>query len=992
MKRFVSALVFGLCLILCVTVSRAQEYERGESLSNPASSSTNIGFFKELNSLPESVRLTSAFARLLYQYKLSAGSDGYIDVDARLASFEQSKADLLRDATVAYKSSGSKLPVFADAWQNIGPISSNPPVSAGCTKALAIDPSNTNIVYAGAAGGGVWKTTNATASTPTWTALTDLVIPDLAVASIAIDPSNPSTIFVGSGDPSIAIDGLGGSGLYKSTNSGGSWERIATSTFTRTVNKVLVHPKTSDIVFACNYASNNGLYRSTNGGTTFTKVFPSSGFAKGIIWDIIPAQTINGQLIMYMVEGNNPGGNQAECGVYKSVDDGATWAKITSAGLPNGDEFGKAALAIPKSTLSTVYCFIALPDGNLKGLFRSTNSGAQFSAITTVPTTVFRPSGQQGAQGWYDLYLAATPGSATNDTLFIGGVEAYRSFDKGSTWQSYSDYQNHFDIHVDHQSIAIDPINPKRVWIGTDGGVYRSTDAGQNWSYKSSGMLTMRVYHIGLDKSDFKRTFSGFQDQGVWRTYSGQSAYWSGLGDGFQVIVDPTNSNVVYAEQPNGDLVKSTSGGSAGSFTDINPPTSEETEWDTPFKMAPHDNQTLFTARVRLWRTQNGGSTWTPISNDFYSGSSIEAIGLSPANPNVYWIGYGGGKIQHTTDGGSNWAERSNGIPSALVRSIVCHPTDPDFALIGLSATSTTPARVMRTTNGGTNWTNVSGSTGHLLPGTTVNCVALDSVSPSTTWYAATNNGIYYTLDGGTNWGIAGSGIGLAACNDIQIHANKVTIRVGTHGRSVWEANVNLLPVELTGLTAVKTSKGTELHWRTDSEINSSGFTVQRSFNYEPFEDITFVPGAGTSNTPREYSSLDSKMDPGYYIFRLKQIDLDGSEHLSNTVSVSYGNTNPLRLDQNFPNPFVQNVPTSPNTHIRFFLPENEVVSLRVYNSAGIIVKTLISLELRAAGVQNVAWDGTDGSGTPVASGGYFYTLETEHNGNQTKKLVVIGQ
>jgi photosystem II stability/assembly factor-like uncharacterized protein len=992
MKKLLLAVSFGLCLIFFASNAIAQEFERGESLSKPASSPTTVGFFKELNALPESVRLTSAFARLLHEYKLKAGPDGYIDVDARLASIEQSKADLVRDATASYKSAGSKLPVFADAWQNIGPISSsNPPVSAGCTKALAIDPTNTNIVYAGAAGGGVWKTTNATATTPTWTALTDLVIPDLAVASIAIDPSNPNTIYVGSGDPSIAIDGLGGSGLYRSTNAGSSWSRIAASTFSKTVNKVFVHPTNSDIVFACNYANSNGIYRSTNGGTSFTKVYPTSGFAKGVIWDIIPAQTIAGKLIMYMVEGNNPGGNQAECGVYKSVDDGATWAKISTAGLPSGDEFGKAALAIPKGTLSTVYCFIALPDGNLKGLYRSTNSGAQFSAIT-VPSTVFKPSGQQGAQGWYDLYLAASPGSASNDTLFIGGVEAYRSFDKGSTWQSYSDYQNHFDIHVDHQSIAIDPVNSKRVWIGTDGGVYRSTDAGQNWVYKSSGMLTMRSYHIALDKSDFKRTFSGFQDQGLWRTYSGQAAYWAGLGDGFQPIVDPTNSNVVYAEQPNGDLVKSTSAGSAGSFNDINPSTSEQTEWDSPFNMAPHNNQTLFSARVRLWRTQNGGSTWAPISNDFYGGSTIEAVGLSPANSNVFWLGYGGGKIQLTTDGGSNWSEKSSGIPSALVRSIVCHPTNADFAVIGLSATSTNSARVMVTTNGGSSWTNVSGTTGHLLPGTTVNCVALDSVNPATTWYAATNNGIYYTLDGGANWGIAGSGIGLASCNDVQVHANKVTIRVGTHGRSIWEANANLLPVELTGLTAIKTSKGTELHWKTDSEINSSGFWVQRSYNYSPFEDLTFVPGAGTSNTVRDYSALDTKTDAGYYIYRLKQVDLDGSEHISNTVDVTYGNMSALRLDQNFPNPFVLQVTATPSTRVRFYLPENEIVSLKIYNSGGAIVKTLISFELRASGEQNVLWDGTDGSGTPVASGEYFYTLETEHDGSMTKKMIVLQQ
>ena len=208
-------------------------------------------------------------------------------------------------------------------------------------------------------------------------------------------------------------------------------------------------------------------------------------------------------------------------GVYKSLDDGATWAQITAGGLPAGNNIGKAALAIPSTDLTKVYCLMAKPDGDLQGLYKSVNSGVTFSSMSGVPSSLFNPGGN-GAQGWYDLYLAVAPHTSPNDTLYIGGVEAYTSYNGGTSWASYSDYGSHFNVHVDHQSIAIDPTNSRNVFIGSDGGVYHSTNSGQNWSYRSTGFMTMRFYHIALDNNDFLKTYAGAQDQGTWKNVSGQ--------------------------------------------------------------------------------------------------------------------------------------------------------------------------------------------------------------------------------------------------------------------------------------------------------------------------------------------------------------------------------------------------------------------------------------------------------------------------------------
>jgi photosystem II stability/assembly factor-like uncharacterized protein len=999
LRLYICVSVLFLSFFLFIPNAGAQQAERREDevLSIPVTSPNEAGVYKGINDLPADVRRTTAFARMLDELRHYAGSNGIYDRQTRLDAFEQTKSDIIRDAQISDKVSGSKLPVFANAWTNIGPIN-----KGGMTKALAIDPTNANIVYAGAGAGGVWKSVNAGGS---WTPLTDLVIPDLAVASIAIDPSNTNIIYVGSGDPSFATDGMPGSGLYKSTDAGATWAKIAATKFSGTVCKVLVHPNNSNIVFASNYDGNKGLYRSADGGATFTRVLPAAAAATGIIWDVAAAEIIAGKLIMYAVEGNNIGGSSTECGIYKSLDDGATWIKITSPGFPAGNTIGKAALAIPANDKTKVYCLMANPSGDidhttkLPGLWKSTNSGFTFTQVATIPSSIFNP-GNSGPQGWYDLYLAAAP-SAINDTLYIGGVEAYRSYNSGATWTAYSSYQIGSGPHVDHQSIAIDPKNSRNVFIGTDGGVYRSTDAGLNWTERATGFATMRFYHIGLDTKDQLRTYGGAQDQGIWKVTAGQAPSYIFPGDGFQPIVDYTNSNTLYVEGPFGDVYKSTNGGF--NYFSIDDPAFDQnsgnydpSEWETPFIMAPKNNLTLFEGRQHLWQTRDGGTSWGTVSNNFtYSGQdyNITSIGLSPANSSVWWVGLENGKIQITTNSGGAWTDKSTGIPSAVVRSIVCHPTDQNWALAAFEVRGTGSARVMRTTNGGTNWTNVSGPAGKNLPGVPVNCVALDSLNPSTTWYAATDNGIYYTRDAGATWSIAGSGLGLAPCWDVQVHANKTTIRVGTHGRSIWEGNVNVLPVELTGLSAKKTLTGTNLDWKTLSEHDDSGFWVERSYNYGTFEQIAFIPGAGNSNTEKDYSYFDPKHDDGYYIYRLNQIDLDGSSHLSNIVEVRYGElASALRLDQNFPNPFFAGDGAPGSTRIRYELPADDIVTIKITSVSGNTIRTIFDHVQQSAGEQNAFWDGTDNNGTAVAAGTYFYTLETASGGKLWNKLILMGR
>lgn len=976
----------------------------GEMLSKPIAIPSNEGLYEGLDKIPETVRRSAPFARVMYEMTRRAGKEGTFDVEERIRAFEQSQKDLIR-GEYGLKAPGKEL--FGDAWTNVGLIGNPPVYSAGCMSAIAINPSNTNILYAGATSGGVWKSTNGGS---TWAPLTDNVLPNLSVSSIAIDPSSPNTLYVGTGNGYAAIDELVGSGLWKSTDAGATWRRIGTSTFTGTVIKVLVHPTKSNIVLASLYGGGTrGVYRSTDAGSSWTRVFPTSGGAAAVIWDIVPGTVVNNTPLFYFVEGNNVGGSSTEAGIYKSVTEGASWSKISSSVLPAGSRIARSALAVSLYHPERVFCLMSNTGGDTLGFYRSTDDGGTWSSVG-VPRTLFKPFTTSGAQGWYDLALAVSPFSnAGADTMYIGGVEGWVNRSNSSGWVMFTGYNDQLpstNPHVDIHSFAVKPTGGNTIYTGCDGGLYWSTTGGSSWAYRSTGMVTNRFYHLGLDKNDYKTTWAGAQDQGTWKIVNGSSTQLKLGGDGFQPIQSWGNSAVTYGELPNGDVYRTVNSGTnwsivSGDFTD-------ETNWDMPLVMAmaplggTQGYDILYAGRQHLWRTTDAGDTWDPISNTFPNGY-ITAVGISQVTSQDVYVGLHGA-IYLTTDAGNTWAAKSSGVPGADVSSIVTTGRDQNFALASVYTSGA--GRVLMTTNKGTSWSSVTGLSGFALPNVGVNQVALDSINPKTTWYAATDNGIYYTRDAGQHWTVAGSGLGLAPCRDVQVHPNKITIRVATYGRGIWEANANILPVELSTLEYEKVAGGTRLVWHTDSERGSAGFYVERSYNGGSFEDITFIPGHGTTSIRQDYSYTDSMTAAGTYLYQLKQVDLDGTERFSNHVEVHYGYAQTIVYSA-YPNPFLLGTPyhdlanflgndltgVTPalQTRFRFELPAADPdVMLRIYDARGTVVKTLLDHSSQEAGQVDAFWDGTTSDGGIAAAGVYFWTLETQSHGSFTNKLILM--
>ncbi len=1011
--------------------------EKGEYLSKAQALPGPIGLYQDLQSVPDAIRRSAPFARMLDEMTRKAGVDGTYDFEARYRAFEQSRQDMLRSSIAEKGVVGNNLPL-SDAWTNIGlqGTANNGVFSSGCVAAIAIDPINPQTLYAGATSGGVWKSTDGGAH---WVVLTDLFLPNLTVASIAIDPKHTNTIYVGTGNGYASIDELSGTGLYKSTDGGGTWNRIGGATLTGTISKVLVDPVHSNILFASRYTSNKGVYRSSDSGVTWSKVYPATGNAAGVVWDIVSGSVVGGIPLLFFVEGNNAGSVSQECGVWESVNEGTSWSKITTTALPRGDSVGRCAIAASTADPKRIFVLMSDRGGDEiqsnRALFRSTDNGVSWNSIT-IPPTLFRPAASPGAQGWYDCVLGVAPNSgAGHDTIWIGGIEGYTNYNDASGWVQWSGYpQNIADWqsqpHVDQHCVAFDPQDPSNVYIGGDGGIYLSQDAGYNWVYRSNQMVTNRFYHIGLSPttSDTKTTLGGAQDQGVWKIVNGGAATLVEGGDGMQPIANPLSTSYpYYSEQPNGQIERYHAG--VNQWEAIDGSLTDNADWATPFTMSvtPINGvaayHILYTGREYLWRSTNDGTNWTQLGTGAFA-DYVSAIGLSQVDSRNIYVGLKTGSIQLTTNSGTTFASKSTGLPSAIVTSIVTNGHDTNFVLASFyTAPGSSAPRVMRSMNKGTKWTDASGATGAALPLVGVNSIALDSANPLRVWYAGTDNGMYYTIDSGGHWSIAGSGIGLAPCRDVQVQKNGVIIRVATFGRGIWEGSTNALPVELSSLSYTKIQTGTVLSWHTDSERGDAGFYVQRSIDGGTFEDISFVPSlasGGTSNVQLKYGFTDTVRHAGTYIYQLKQVDLDGTLHYSNHVEVHWG-ANQMIVYQNYPNPLLIGSPSTPgsgsgfnlfgdpgltplvvpalSTRFSYELPDEDVVSIKIYNSLGKFVAYAhtstdggpsVNGLTQEPGTQDAFWDGRAEDGAIAPSGAYFYIIESQKFGSFINKMMLL--
>lgn len=678
-------------------------------------------------------------------------------------------------------------------WLLEGPIN----IGGRITDA-AISPTNDNHFYISTAAGGVFRSYNQGQS---WEPIFDEE-GKFSIGNIAIATSDASRIYVGTGEAnaSATSGAFFGDGIYRSDNGGDSWQNIGLPQ-SQHIGRIVVDPVDANRVFVAAtgtlYGKNNerGVYRTDDGGSTWDHVLFVSDSTACIDVAMNPANPDT--LFAAMWERvrypwvRTYGGFSS--GVYRSFDGGDSW-QLLGNGLPAPDsQTGRIGLAISPSQPNVVYASYATNaiTNEFDALYRSVDNGNSWVEITGGQI-----ANANATFGWYFGNVRVKPNNP-NGVMILGQL-LYQTQDAGSNWAEVN------GMHVDHHAMAFSRIDSNLVLAGGDGGAYLSADGGDSWSHFENLPIT-QFYNVEVDYQQPNRIYGGTQDNNTLRTLTGGDNDWHAIlgGDGFHVIVDPTNSDVIYAEFQWGNLFRSTDGGfnmdPAVDGIDEN----DRTNWNTPVVISPFDSDVLFYGSNRLYMSFDNAQWWNPISPDLTDGQhasgslsygTLTTIAPSYNNLSVIYTGSDDGNVSVTFDEGANWSSIDAQLPNRSVTQIAIHPNHDSTAYVtfsGFSFLDYTP-HIYKTVDAGQNWTNISAN----LPDVPLNDVKLWANQDMI--FVASDMGVWFSDDDGLSWDVLGDDLPMTIVANLKLHEPTSTLYAGTFGRSIHSydlAQLNLVSV-----------------------------------------------------------------------------------------------------------------------------------------------------------------------------------------------------
>jgi hypothetical protein len=635
---------------------------------------------------------------------------------------------------------------------------------AGRLNSVRALPGSTTTWFVCAPGGGLWKTTNSGTS---WSIVGTDFLGSIGCSDVAIDPTNTNIMYLATGDgdagDTYAL------GVLKTTDGGVTWNTTGLNwnvTQTRTTNRILIHPTNTQIVIV---ATSNGIWRTTNGGTNWTQ--EATGDIKDLIFKPGDPSTVYACTDQFM----------------RSTDTGDTWTTITT-GLPTAAAAQRMALAVSDANAAYVYVLASGGDSGFLGLYRSTDSGLNFTTRSTTPNLMgWSTNGSDaGGQGWYDLRVVADPSNA--ETIYTGGVNVWKSTDGGTNWALNGHWYGGGGapyVHADIHSLYFVPgTSPGRLLCGNDGGIFSTTNGGTNWTDLSNNLAIGQQYKLGLAALNSNIVLTGWQDNGT--NLKNGAAHSRPLGgDGMECAIDASNSNIMYGEIYYGSISKSTNGGvswnnivaSGGSNED------EDGAWVTPFILGNTSGH-IYVGKSRVYKSTDGGTTFT-ASGAFGSGNCND-LAIAPSNNNIIFASKGSSLFKSTDNGATFTAVA--GMQGSYITDIAIHKTDANKVWVTYS-NYTSGQKIYYSSNGGTSWTNISGA----LPNLPANAVVFQPGS---------NNGIYVGMDAGVYfrddalgaWVPHNTDLPNVEIYELEIHENTNTITAATYGRGLWWAPVYALP------------------------------------------------------------------------------------------------------------------------------------------------------------------------------------------------------
>ena len=671
-------------------------------------------------------------------------------------------------------------------WQSRGPSNIGARINT-----IAVNPDNENIIYTGFAGGGIFKTTD---DGVTWSPIFDNNS-YLAIGDITLDPSNPSTVYVGTGDPNITGFPFIGNGIYKSTDSGETWENIGLQEES-IISKIIVHPDDSGIIYASAMGipfvrnDKRGFYKSVDGGQSWEqKLFVST--EAGIIDFVLSPTDPN---TIYAASWNRIRNNHEslvagqDAKIFKSTDGGDNWI-ILSNGLPQTDTLGRIGLAISSTNPNKLYAVVVDANNQLENIYKTTNAGASWEPTINWEEASGLESQPLGGFGWYFGKIRVNP--INDEEIYLLGVTLWKSSNGGHQWEPAIPFTSIYSVHADKHDLVFLPSGNRL--LATDGGLYKTNEEEMDWLDHDQTPCT-QFYRVAYNPHLPGFYFGGAQDNG---SIGGESdnSDWIHLygGDGFQLVFHPTNPSITYAESQNGHIVVSFSE-EWGSWSDATSGIdgADRRNWDMQFILSPHNPNTMYTGTYRVYKSTEGAiPNWYPVSDDLTDGQiyadrfhTITSIAESKPQQGLIYVGTTDGNVWRSDYGGDDgvWRKLSDELPDDYVTAVVPSPDNIDKVYVSLSGYKENDfgAKIFRSANRGNTWENIAGD----LPDLSVNDILVMPMHNDSVIVVGTDGGVFITRNGGANWYLMGN-MPIVPVYDLEYNQATNEIIAGTFARSI---------------------------------------------------------------------------------------------------------------------------------------------------------------------------------------------------------------
>jgi photosystem II stability/assembly factor-like uncharacterized protein len=703
-------------------------------------------------------------------------------------------------------------PLSARTFEGLEMRGIGPALMSGRVADIAIHPRDQSIWYVAVGSGGVWKTENAAT---TWTPVFDNE-GSYSIGSVAIDPGQPSTVWVGTGE-NVSGRHVGyGDGIYKSLDGGRSWRNMGLRE-SEHISTILIDPRNSDIVYVAvqgplwSPGGDRGLYRTSDGGETWQRILAGGEYTgvNDIAMDprdpdVLYVSTHQRYRNVAALINGGP-----ESGIYKTTDGGETWRELTK-GLPEED-LGKIGLAVSPQNPDVVYAAIELAHRK-GGFWRSTDGGASWEKQSDYV------AGGTGPHYYQEIW----PSPHRFDRVYHADVRLHVTEDGGTTFRSI-DKPNK---HVDNHAIAFDPNDPDYLLVGCDGGLYESWDLGETWKFVANLPVT-QFYKVAVDYDEpFYNLYGGTQDNNTQGgpsrtdTVNGiRNADWfvTLSGDGHQPAVDPTNPDIVYAHWQQGNLVRYDRVTGEITYIQPQPGANEPTErfnWDAPILISSHDPARLYHASQRVWRSDDRGDSWRPVSGDLTRDldrltlpmmgrvqsfdaiwdtyamskfSTITSLAESPLDENLVYAGTDDGIIQVTEDGGETWRriDRLPGVPEYFfVNDVKADLFDVDtvYAVVDDHKSGDFSPYLLKSSDRGRSWTSMAGD----LPERHILWRLVQDHERPDLFFVGTEFGVFFTIDAGKRWIKLQGGVPNIPFRDLAIQRRENDLVGATFGRGFY--------------------------------------------------------------------------------------------------------------------------------------------------------------------------------------------------------------